>query len=186
MNVLGRLALLFVVVPLIELVLLIQLGQVVGLWPTLGLVVTTGLLGAAMARAEGLRVFYRFQAELASGKLPGQALLDGIAVLVGGAFLLTPGVLTDLVGFSLLFPVSRRWIQKGIRRRLEGGLARGTIRVVTMGQGGFGGGGFHSGFGRPEGWSPPEGSEQAGPPGPEGRERPLDPSKGIVVEPEDG
>jgi UPF0716 protein FxsA len=90
MTVLGRLALFFVVVPVIELVLLIQLGQVVGLWPTLALVVFTGVTGAALARLEGLRVLFQFRSELASGKLPGQAILDGISVLVGGAFLLTP------------------------------------------------------------------------------------------------
>lgn len=189
MNLLGRLTLLFVVVPLIELVLLIQLGQVVGLWPTLGLVVMTGVLGAAMARAEGLRVLYRFQGQLASGKLPGQALLDGISVLIGGAFLLTPGILTDVAGFSLLFPPSRRWIQKSVRRRLQRGLERGTIRVVTMGPGGLGWrSGFGGGFGTagapdddvdstPGGGGPDRGRD--------GRDAPLDPSKGIVVEPEE-
>ena len=75
MNVLGRLALLFVIVPIIELVLLIQLGQVVGLLPTLALVVFTGLTGAWLARAEGVRVLFQFQKEMATGKLPGQALL---------------------------------------------------------------------------------------------------------------
>lgn len=162
MSFLGRLALFFIVVPILELVLLIQLGQVVGLWPTLGLVIFTGVTGAALARLEGLRVLYQFQAELAAGKLPGQALLDGISVLVGGAFLLTPGILTDLAGFALLFPPSRRWIQRRVRRRLERGMAEGTIRVVTMGPGGFR-------------W----------PGGGAGREAPLDPSKGIVVESED-
>ena len=140
MNLLGRLALLFVVVPILELVLLIELGKVVGLLPTVGLVVLTGVTGAWLARAEGLRVFLQFQRELASGKLPGQALMDGISVLVGGAFLLTPGVLTDVVGFSLLLPPTRRWIQRRMRARLEREIADGTVRVVTMGS--FGGGGF--------------------------------------------
>lgn len=181
MTILGRLALFFVVVPLLELVLLIRIGEWVGLWPTLGLVVTTGVVGAALARAEGLRVLYQFQRELASGKLPGQALLDGISVLIGGAFLLTPGILTDLTGFALLFPVTRRWIQKGVRRRLERGLERGTIRVVTMGPGGFGFGastGMHSRPGR----GGAGGSEADDAPRDEAR---LDPSKGIVVEPKE-
>jgi UPF0716 protein FxsA len=176
MTVLGRLALLFVVVPLVELVLLVQLGQVVGLWPTLALVIFTGVTGAALARLEGLRVLYRFQAELASGRLPGQALLDGISVLVGGAFLLTPGILTDLAGFALLLPTTRRWIQRRVRRRLERGLKQGTIRVVKMGPGGLGWFGDAGASERARG-------EEGG-----GREseRPLDPSKGIVVEPGDG
>lgn len=161
MNTLGRLALLFVVVPIVELMLLIELGQLVGIMPTLALVVATGIGGAAMARAEGLRVLFQFQKELAEGRLPGQAMLDGASVLVGGAFLLTPGVLTDLLGFSLLFPPSRRWIQRRLKERLERQIADGSIRVVTMGPGlGFGGG------------SPQQ-------------EPGMDPSKGIVIEPEE-
>jgi UPF0716 protein FxsA len=162
MTVLGRLALFFVVVPVIELVLLIQLGQVVGLWPTLALVVFTGVTGAALARLEGLRVLFQFRSELASGKLPGQAILDGISVLVGGAFLLTPGILTDFAGFALLLPWSRRWIQRRVRRSLERQISQGAIQVVSMGPGGFG---------RWTGASAPSGGEA------------LDPRKGIVVEP---
>ena len=161
MTTLGRLALLFVVVPIVELMLLIELGQLVGIVPTLALVVATGIGGAAMARAEGLRVLFQFQQELAQGRLPGQAMLDGASVLVGGAFLLTPGVLTDLLGFSLLFPLSRRWIQRRLKERLERQIVDGSIRVVAMGPG--------KGFG---GATPEQG------PG-------LDPSKGIVVEPEE-
>ena len=150
MNVLGRMALFFVIVPIVELMLLIELGQRVGLLPTLALVVATGVGGAALARAEGLRVFFQFQKELAQGRLPGQAMLDGAAVLIGGAFLLTPGVLTDLLGFSLLFPPTRRWIQRRVKRVLEQQVKEGTVRVVSMGAGGFAGGfgagGFRGGF----------------------------------------
>ncbi|HSH76792.1 MAG TPA: FxsA family protein, partial [Longimicrobiales bacterium] len=96
MTMAGRLALLFVIVPILELVLLIQLGRVVGLWPTLALVLVTGVTGAALARLEGMRVLFQFRRELAAGRIPGQAVLDGISVLVGGAFLLTPGLLTDI------------------------------------------------------------------------------------------
>ena len=182
MNLLGRLALLFVVVPIIELVLLIELGQIIGLLPTLSLVVLTGVTGAWLARAEGVRVFLSFQRELASGKLPGQALMDGISVLIGGAFLLTPGVLTDIAGFSLLVPITRRWLQRGVRRRLERQIADGTVRVVTMGS--FGSSGF--GFGasgaadarRDTGDEPRFGERP--PPAPPG----MDPSKQIVIDDE--
>jgi UPF0716 protein FxsA len=181
MNVLGRLALLFVVVPIIELMLLIELGQRVGLMPTLALVVATGIGGAALARAEGVRVFFQFQKELAQGKLPGQAILDGASVLIGGAFLLTPGVMTDVLGFSLLFPLTRRWIQKKVKARLERQIKDGTVQVVTMGSGGFGGfaaGGFGGGFGGQAG-----GFDATPPSAP--REPDLDPSKGIEVGPDD-
>ena len=160
MNILGRLALLFVIVPVLELILLIQLGQIVGLGLTLALVVFTGVAGAALARAEGLRVFFSFQKELASGRLPSQPLLDGISVLIGGAFLLTPGVLTDVAGFSLILPPTRRWIQKRVRARLEKSIKEGTINMVVM---------------TPGGW------QQAGTP--PDAPKPLDPSLGIEVDP---
>lgn len=135
MNLLGRLALLFVIVPILELVLLVQMGQWVGLLPTLLLVVFTGVSGAWLARAEGVRVFFQFQKELLSGRLPAQSMQDGLSVLVGGAFLLTPGILTDVAGFSLLFPPSRRWIQKRIRARLERRIRDGSIEVVMSAPG---------------------------------------------------
>lgn len=140
MSVLARLGLLFVLVPLLELILLIRMGEWVGLWPTLALVVLTGAAGAALARAEGVRVFFQFQGELAAGRIPGQALLDGISVLVGGAFLLTPGILTDVVGFALLVPFTRRRIQRRLQAGLERRIREGTLHVVSMGPMGFGGG----------------------------------------------
>lgn len=135
---LARLALLFVVVPLLELALLIQVGQWVGLPATILLVLSTGVAGAALARREGLRTLSALQGELARGALPGQSLLDGLAVLVGGAFLLTPGILTDAAGFLLLLPPSRRWVQRRVRKRIEKGLKDGTLRVVRTGPLGFG------------------------------------------------
>jgi UPF0716 protein FxsA len=180
MTVAGRLALLFVVLPILELVLLIQIGRTVGLWPTVALVLATGLAGAALARIEGMRVLFQFQQELLSGRVPGQALFDGICVLIGAAFLLTPGVLTDVAGLALLIPLSRRWIQRRVRRRLERAVANGTVRVATMGAGSFGVWGASAraeavGAQRPAGHSFVESDS-----GPR-----LDPSKGIVIEPDD-
>ena len=123
---------LFIGVPLLELVLLIQLGQWIGLSPTLGLVVLTGVAGATLARMEGMRTVWSFRGELARGMLPSQAIFDGLAILVGGALLLTPGLLTDVVGFSLLLPPPRRWIQGRIRKRLEEQLRDGTFRVSVI------------------------------------------------------
>lgn len=176
---LGRLALLFIVVPVLELVILIRLGQYVGLWPTVALVLGTGFVGAALARLEGMRLFLQFQRELAAGRMPTQAMLDGLSVMVGGAFLLTPGVLTDLAGLALLFPPTRRWIQRRVLKRIERGMAEGTIRVASMNAQGFGAWGAWSGPQGPAGFG-----GDAGPRVPEGPTR-LDPSKGIVIEPKD-
>ncbi len=158
MNVLARLALLFVIVPVVELMLLIQMGRWVGLLPTVLLVIFTGVTGAWLARAEGLRVLFQFQQETAAGRLPAQSLQDGLAVLLGGAFLLTPGILTDVVGFSLLFPPTRKWLQQRMRRSLKAGIASGSVNWVVMSPGGWRSGG--SGFGgeglREAGRSEPE------------------------------
>lgn len=169
---LARLALLFVVVPLLELILLIQVGQVVGLPATILLVLATGVAGAALARREGLRTLTALQGELGRGALPGQSLLDGLAVLVGGAFLLTPGILTDVAGFLLLLPPSRRWVQRWVRKRIEKGLEDGSLRVMTSGPVGFGGPGA-TWPGASAGWA---GAEEADDP----REG-LDPSMEIDV-----
>ncbi len=133
MSILAKLAFFFVIVPLVELALLIKVGEVVGFWPTMGLVVFTGAAGAWLARLEGLRTMFKLRDDLAHGRLPGQAIMDGMAVLLGGALLLTPGIVTDLVGFSLLLPRTRRGIQRWVRARLEQNIRDGSIRMTMMG-----------------------------------------------------
>ena len=133
---LGRLIFIFVAVPLLELAILLQIGQWIGLLPTVALVVTTGVAGAALARQQGIRAFLAVQREMASGRLPGRSLLDGLAILVGGALLLTPGVLTDVIGFGLLVPVSRRWLQRLARRGLERRIREGSVEFKVYGAGG--------------------------------------------------
>jgi UPF0716 protein FxsA len=124
---------LFVLVPFAELALLIWMGRWLGLVPTLALVLSTGLLGAALARKEGLRAYMAVQNELAAGRIPGRSLMVGAAVLVGGAFLLTPGILTDVAGVLLLLPPSRDLVFRFVRRRLERAISNGTLRVTGWG-----------------------------------------------------
>lgn len=142
----ARLGCLFILVPLLELALLIQMGRWVGLVPTILLVATTGVVGAWLARREGVRTMVRFQTELGGGKLPGDALMDGASILVGGAFLMTPGVLTDVVGFALLIPPSRRRIQAWVRRRLRRSIEEGRTQVSFFRMDGTGGVGGMGGF----------------------------------------
>jgi UPF0716 protein FxsA len=115
--VLARLVLLFVFVPLVELALLVWIGERVGLLPTVALVVLTGITGAALARQQGLSTLRRFQASLAEGRPPHGELLEGLLILIAGAVLLTPGMLTDLVGFALLVPPLRRPLTVRLGRR---------------------------------------------------------------------
>ncbi len=126
----ARLFVLFVAVPLVELAILVRLGTLFGFWPMLVLVLTTGALGAVLARQEGLRVLRGVQAELAVGRMPAERLLDGLFVLVGGILLLTPGLLTDVGGLLLLAPFSRDRIKGVLRRRLEGMIRSGRVDVA--------------------------------------------------------
>ena len=116
---LMRLILLFVTVPLLELYLLVRIGEWIGLLPTIALVLFTGALGATLARAQGLATWGRFQAAMAQGRLPGAELVEGILILVAGAVLLTPGVLTDVLGFLLLVPALRRRVVVHLAGRLR-------------------------------------------------------------------
>ena len=125
-----RLLLLFTLVPLLELYLLIGIGRQVGLVPTLALVLFTGVLGAWLARRQGIATLARVQRSLAAGELPTEALLDGLMILLAGAVLLTPGLLTDLTGFLLLTPAGRRPIRRAIRRAFERRLATRSQVIV--------------------------------------------------------
>ncbi|MCB9507138.1 MAG: FxsA family protein [Myxococcales bacterium] len=139
---LARLFLLFTVTTTVELAILVQLGRMMGFAPTLGLVLVTGALGAALARREGLRTLGDIQRSLAAGELPTDGLLDGVCILLAGALLVTPGVLTDMTGFLLLIPASRGWLRRRIAaqlgQRIQAGVTSGSLRVVSFG-GGFGG-----------------------------------------------
>ena len=98
----------FLIIPIIEIFLLIQVGSLIGALPTIGLVVLTAVLGVALLRAQGLQTYLRFHRSLSEGRYPATEMLEGVALLVGGALLLTPGFFTDAVGFVCLVPPSRR------------------------------------------------------------------------------
>ena len=127
----ARLLALFVLVPAIELYLLIQLGTLIGALETFAVIFLTGLLGTYLAKSQGFSVWRRLQAKLASGSLPGQELLDAVIILVSGALLITPGILTDIVGFLGLFPVSRGAIIIALKRRFSGRISSGGIHFGT-------------------------------------------------------
>ncbi len=124
-----RLLVLFIAMPLLELAVLVELGRNIGFWPTIGIVVLTGLIGSILARRQGLAVWHQFNLRLQRGELPGTELIDGLIVLVSGAFLLTPGVITDFLGFAGLLPMTRGLIRRYVQHRLEKAQQRGTVRM---------------------------------------------------------
>lgn len=133
---LGRLLLLFTIVPLIELYILIKIGSYIGGLNTILLVVITAMLGAFLARLEGLRTLQQIQSSLSQGQIPAEELIDGVLILVGGIMLITPGVLTDLFALVLLFPFTRMYFKRWLRRRFDRMVSSGSVRL-HFGRGGF-------------------------------------------------
>lgn len=125
----GKLLLLFTVLPLAELYLLIRLGSAIGALPTVLIVVLTGVLGAYLAKAQGFAVWMRIHAETSQGRFPGERLIDAFLLLIAGTLLITPGILTDILGFALLFPVSRAPVREWLKRRLRRMMQEGSVRV---------------------------------------------------------
>jgi UPF0716 protein FxsA len=142
---LARLVLLFTIVPIIELALILWVNTLIGPWPTFGIILVTGFTGALMGKLQGLKAWRKIKEELARGELPQDSILDGLAVLIASALLLTPGVLTDLAGFILLFPPTRAPIRAFAKRRLtkwlQGDMPSPGHVIFSMsgGVGGFGG-----------------------------------------------
>jgi UPF0716 protein FxsA len=128
---LFRLFLLFALVPAVELALLIEIGQRIGAGATVGLLILTGILGASLAKYEGLHTWRMIQQDLARGQMPTNRLVDAVLILVAGALLVTPGVLTDAVGVVLLLPPSRRLVRGYLKRRFQ-------ARISITHFGGFG------------------------------------------------
>jgi UPF0716 protein FxsA len=121
--------LLFVLLPALELGLLISVGRRIGTLETVGVIVATGVVGASLARSQGLQVLARLQDELGAGRLPAEPLVDGLIILVAAALLVTPGVLTDAFGLLCLVPAFRRVVKRWLRRRFEREVAEGRVRM---------------------------------------------------------
>src|SRR6476469_2100568 len=119
---------LFIVVPIAELYVIIQVGQLIGIWPTLALLLADALLGSFLLKHQGRSAWRRFNEALAQRRFPGKEVADGALIVVGGTLLLTPGFLTDVFGFFLLIPPTR-----AIARRLLKRLTIGRFAVVSVG-----------------------------------------------------
>jgi UPF0716 protein FxsA len=113
----GVLVLLFVVIPLAELYVIIQVGHVIGALDTIGLLLLVSMAGAWLMKREGMSVWRRFQRQVEAGKVPGREIADGVMILSAGALLLAPGFLTDLAGLLLLLPPVRAAVRAGVLRR---------------------------------------------------------------------
>lgn len=124
-----RLALVFILWPIVELALLIRIGQATSVGTAIAIVILTGVVGAALARREGVKTYYRIRDELAAGRLPGDQLIDALLILVAGALLITPGLISDGVGIALLIPPVRRFARNYLKRRF-----RDRFTIMHFGQ----------------------------------------------------
>lgn len=124
---LFKLLVAFIVIPLVELALLMKLAQVTSIGTTIALVVVTGVIGSYLARREGLATLRRFQQSLSAGRLPRRELQDGLMIVFAAALLLTPGLLTDAVGFALLIPAGRGFVRRTLLKRY---LGRFQVQII--------------------------------------------------------
>ena len=114
-----KLFLAFTIIPIIEIYLLIEIGSMFGALTAVVLVILTGFLGAFLAKMQGLKTLYRIQENLREGRMPSGELLDALLIGIAGLVLLTPGFLTDSVGFLLLIPATRNAIKNWLRRQIK-------------------------------------------------------------------
>ena len=132
----GYLALLFIVLPLLDLWLLLVIGDVLGFWPTVALTIAVALLGGYLGKREGLRVLSQWKRALGELRMPEDGLVSGALVLVGAVLLATPGVMTDVLGLLCLFPPSRRLIARGVSAYVATRFARaaeqGRVQVNVV------------------------------------------------------
>ena len=137
-----KLFLLFTITPVVELYLLIKIGQVFGAMETVVMVIVMGLAGATLARSQGLAVVRQFQEASQKGEMPADQIIDGLLIVAGGAMLVTPGVLTDLLGLALVAPPTRIYFRNFIKARISMSLKTG-------------GGAFYYGSPNPRGFERP-------------------------------
>jgi len=124
-----KLLILFLIVPILEIYVLLEVGNTIGLGATILLVLATGIAGAQLARSQGISLMLKIQQEMAAGRMPAEELIDGAMVLSGGLLLLTPGFCTDLTGFLLLSPFSRTILKSWLKRMMSSMIKNGELRI---------------------------------------------------------
>ncbi|MBW1645716.1 MAG: FxsA family protein [Deltaproteobacteria bacterium] len=127
-----RLFLLFTLVPMLEICFLLEIGRTIGILDTILLVFVTGFVGAWLARRQGLQALFQVRMNLQQGVLPAEEIVDAMLILIAGLLLLTPGLLTDLVGILLLVPACRQWFKRYLRRKFDEWLATHEVHLLRF------------------------------------------------------
>ncbi|ACN16352.1 FsxA [Desulforapulum autotrophicum HRM2] len=127
-----KLFLCFTLIPVVEIYLLIKIGSVLGSFNTVLLVIATGFFGAWLARMEGMNTMFKVRTSLEQGTMPAEDLLDALIIFVAGILLITPGLLTDISGLLLLWPVTRETFKRFLRQKIDELNARGDINITRF------------------------------------------------------
>ena len=122
-----KLLILFIIIPVTELYILIEVGKRIGSLTTISIIIFTGILGAYLVKNQGFMILKKIQNDLNDGIMPGDSLIQGVIILAGGILLLTPGFVTDTVGFIFLIPASRNVIKKYLLKWLKGKIEKGNV-----------------------------------------------------------
>jgi len=120
---------LFIGLPMVELALLLKVHEVFHFWPTFLLVILTGALGLTLVKRQGIAIIQKIQQEMSIGNVPAPQMMDGVMILVAGALLVTPGLLTDVSGFLLLAPFVREKIRLWLKNKIEQKIRSGYVQV---------------------------------------------------------
>ena len=123
----AKLLILFIIIPVTELYILIEVGKKIGSLTTIGVIILTGIIGAYLVKGQGFMILRKIQNDLNEGIMPGDSLIQGAIILAGGILLLTPGFVTDIVGFIFLIPVSRNIVKKYLLKWLKGKMKEGNF-----------------------------------------------------------
>lgn len=122
--------LIIIIVPAADIGLLLFSGKLIGVWPTLFLILFTGVVGAYLAKKEGVQTIRKAQEQLRHGQIPGEAVLDGICILVGATLLITPGFITDILGFLMLFPPTRKLFKFFMKNSFRRWINKGRFKII--------------------------------------------------------
>ncbi|AXI40321.1 membrane protein FxsA [Bacillaceae bacterium ZC4] len=120
----------FIVAPACEIGVLLLSGKTIGVLPTVLLIILTGFVGAYLAKKQGMQAVRNLQMEIQYGRIPSNAILDAMAIFVGGIMLLTPGFISDIVGLFLLFPITRNWIKPFLIQFIKKWIDKHTIHII--------------------------------------------------------
>ena len=127
-----KLFLAFTLIPISELYLLIKIGYYMGAFNTILVVIVTGLLGAYLAKLQGIKTMMRVRESLNRGELPAEEMLDALLIFVAGIVLLTPGFITDLAGLGILVPKTRSWFKRWLRKKFDQWISENRANIVIF------------------------------------------------------